>query len=262
MGVLRRKRMYEQQRDQLAGQAFNVEQTNFAIDSVKDTLTTVQAMKTASKTLKKEVKKVDLSQIEDLQDDLADMMEDVNDVQDVLGQSYGIGDDIDDADLDAELDVDDVRIFLQNLENDDKSTPQRVTAASGITPEDAQHGVGEASPSGPLSDCCQWVFECAGQGASSCHGVLTRCTRPACPARPARAAPRCATHVRSKFHRKRSRDSRCATPAPAFAESASDLTRAGWRPSQAPLLFGLGLTAAPARAGRSSVANCDFSVAR
>ena len=57
MGVLRRKRMYEQQRDQLAGQAFNVEQTNFAIDSVKDTLTTVQAMKTASKTLKKEVKK-------------------------------------------------------------------------------------------------------------------------------------------------------------------------------------------------------------
>ena len=55
--------------------------------------------------MKKEVKKVDLSQIEDLQDDLADMMEDVNDVQDVLGQSYGIGDDIDDADLDAELDA-------------------------------------------------------------------------------------------------------------------------------------------------------------
>ena len=82
-----------------------MEQTNFAIDSVKDTLTTVQAMKTASKTLKKEVKKVDLSQIEDFQDDLADMMEDVNDVQDVLGQSYGIGDDIDDADLDAELDA-------------------------------------------------------------------------------------------------------------------------------------------------------------
>ena len=144
MGVLKRKRMYEQQRDQLAGQAFNVEQTSFAIESVKDTLETVQAMKTASKTLKKEVKKVDLSQIEDLQDDLADMMEvrgrcpspspasrrsrvsyssdspmawgsrlithlipaqDMNDVQDVMGQSYGIGDDIDDADLDAELDA-------------------------------------------------------------------------------------------------------------------------------------------------------------
>ena len=45
MAVLKRKRMYENQRDQLAGQAFNVEQTNFAIESVKDTLTTVDAMK-------------------------------------------------------------------------------------------------------------------------------------------------------------------------------------------------------------------------
>merc|ERR1719420_1679384 len=51
MAVLKRKRMYENQRDQLAGQAFNVEQTNFAIESVKDTLTTVDAMKAASKTL-------------------------------------------------------------------------------------------------------------------------------------------------------------------------------------------------------------------
>lgn len=66
MAVLRRKRMYEQQRDQLAGQAFNIEQTNFTIDSVKDTITTVDAMKAASKTLKTEFKKVDIDKIEDL----------------------------------------------------------------------------------------------------------------------------------------------------------------------------------------------------
>jgi hypothetical protein len=33
--VLKRKKMYEQQRDQLAAQSFNVDQTNFALDSVK-----------------------------------------------------------------------------------------------------------------------------------------------------------------------------------------------------------------------------------
>ena len=97
MAVLKRKKMYEAQRDQLAGQAFNVEQTSFAIDSVKDTLTTVDAMKAASKTLKTEFKKVDIDQIEDVQDDLADMMEDMNEVQDALGRSYGIGDDVDEA---------------------------------------------------------------------------------------------------------------------------------------------------------------------
>ena len=41
MAVLKRKKMYEQQRDQMAGQAFNIEQTSFAIDSIKDTHATV-----------------------------------------------------------------------------------------------------------------------------------------------------------------------------------------------------------------------------
>lgn len=41
MECLKRKKMYEQQRDQVAGQQFNIEQTSFAIDSIKDTATTV-----------------------------------------------------------------------------------------------------------------------------------------------------------------------------------------------------------------------------
>jgi charged multivesicular body protein 5 len=56
--------MYEKQRDQLAGQAFNVEQTSFAIDSVKDTQTTIAAMKAASVTLKSEAKKIKIDDIE------------------------------------------------------------------------------------------------------------------------------------------------------------------------------------------------------
>lgn len=43
MECLKRKKMYEQQRDQMAGQQFNIEQTTFAIDSIKDTATTVGA---------------------------------------------------------------------------------------------------------------------------------------------------------------------------------------------------------------------------
>ena len=71
LATLQRKKMYQAQRDQLAGQAFNVEQTAFAIDSVQDTQTTVFAMKAASKVLKAEQKKINLSEIEDMQDDLA-----------------------------------------------------------------------------------------------------------------------------------------------------------------------------------------------
>ena len=58
--TLKRKKMYEQQRDQMAGQAFNVEQTAFAIETVKDTQTTVFAMKAAAQALKVENQKIDI----------------------------------------------------------------------------------------------------------------------------------------------------------------------------------------------------------
>ena len=135
MAVLKRKKMYEAQRDQLAGQAFNVEQTSFAIDSVKDTLTTVDAMKAASKTLKTEFKKVDIDQIEDVQDDLADMMEDMNEVQDALGRSYGIGDDVDEADLDAELACLDDELGMDELGLEDSTPAYLQPADPGALPE-------------------------------------------------------------------------------------------------------------------------------
>lgn len=62
--------MYESQRDQLAGQQFNLDQTSFAIETVKNTQVTVAAMKDATKTLKMEQKKISLAELEDMQDDM------------------------------------------------------------------------------------------------------------------------------------------------------------------------------------------------
>ena len=64
------QRMYEAQRDNLANQQFNIDQTNFAITSIKDTQTTVMAMKAAAKTLKVEQKKIDLNDLENMQDEM------------------------------------------------------------------------------------------------------------------------------------------------------------------------------------------------
>lgn len=103
LDTLKRKRMYENQRDQLANQAFNVDQTAFAIETVKSTQSTVVAMQAAAKTLKKENKKINLSEIEDMQDDMEDMLEDVGEISDILGRSYGTPEGLDEADLEAEL---------------------------------------------------------------------------------------------------------------------------------------------------------------
>jgi len=103
MEVLKRKRMYEQQRDQMAGQAFNVESTAFALESIKDTQTTVAAMKLGAKQLKAENKKLNINEIENMQDDMTDLMEDMNEITDVLGRSYNTPEGLEDADLEAEL---------------------------------------------------------------------------------------------------------------------------------------------------------------
>jgi charged multivesicular body protein 5 len=103
MEVLKRKRMYENQRDQMANQQFNIDQTAFAIDSIKDAQTTVAAMKDAAKTLKKENKKLNLNDIDNMQDEIEDMLEDVGEISEILGRSYGMPDGVEEEDLDAEL---------------------------------------------------------------------------------------------------------------------------------------------------------------
>lgn len=105
MRILKQKRTYEGQLENLRQQSFNMEQANYATQTLKDTKTTVDAMKLGVKEMKKEYKKVNLDQIEDLQDDLSDMLEMTDEVQEVLGRSYNVGEDVDEADLEAELEA-------------------------------------------------------------------------------------------------------------------------------------------------------------
>ncbi len=62
--VLKQKKQYEQQADGLRNQAFNMEQTNYATQSLKDTKTTVNAMKQGVKEMKREFKNVNIDKIE------------------------------------------------------------------------------------------------------------------------------------------------------------------------------------------------------
>jgi len=75
--ILKRKRMYEQQRDVAAGQQFNIDQTAFSLESSKATVETVAAMKQANRELKTVMKRdLDIDAVDDLADDMAELMED------------------------------------------------------------------------------------------------------------------------------------------------------------------------------------------
>merc|ERR1711994_430171 len=102
--LLKQKKQYESQAESMRNQSFNMEQTLMATQTLKDTKTTVNAMKLGVKEMKKEFKNVNIEQIEDMQDELADMLEDANEVQEVMGRAYGMPE-IDEDDLEAELDA-------------------------------------------------------------------------------------------------------------------------------------------------------------
>ena len=102
--ALERRKQYESQRDKMSSQQFNIERTAFAIEQVQDTQQAVAAMQAATETLKIETGKIDLDEIEDMQDDLADLLEDQDEIQDILAEVWATPDGaLDEDDLEAEL---------------------------------------------------------------------------------------------------------------------------------------------------------------
>ncbi|KAL1965036.1 hypothetical protein VTN77DRAFT_6096 [Rasamsonia byssochlamydoides] len=103
--VLQRRKQYEAQREQLAQQSWNMEQAGMMQDNLKNVMTTVDAMKTTTKTLKKQYGKIDIDKIERMQDEMADLMEIGNEINETISRAYDIPEDVDEAELDAELEA-------------------------------------------------------------------------------------------------------------------------------------------------------------
>lgn len=103
--MLKQKRLYEGQLAQLQQQSYNMEQATMTTENLRNTMATVDAMQTANKEMKKTYGKIDLDKIERIQDDMEDLMESANEVQETMGRSYGVPDEIDESDLQAELDA-------------------------------------------------------------------------------------------------------------------------------------------------------------
>lgn len=132
---------YENQVENLRNQSFNMEQANFAAQTLKDTHATVAAMKDGMKSMKKEFKKINIEEIEDIQDDMADMLEQADEVQEAMGRSYGMPE-IDDDELQAELDalgdeiaLDDDTSYLDDVVKA-PAAPDKEPGADSVTNKD------------------------------------------------------------------------------------------------------------------------------
>ncbi|EMD40927.1 hypothetical protein CERSUDRAFT_80580 [Gelatoporia subvermispora B] len=103
--TLKQKRMYENQLAQLTQQTFNMESAALATENLRNTMATVDAMKQANKELRKQYGKIDIDKIENMHYDMEDLLEQANEIQESLARSYAVPDELDEADLQAELDA-------------------------------------------------------------------------------------------------------------------------------------------------------------
>ena len=88
--VLRRRKMYDAQLNNVMSQQFNIDQVAFTTETITSTIDTMNALKAATAVQQQEMKKLNMDQLEDLFDDLADMMADQEEIQEVMGRSYQV----------------------------------------------------------------------------------------------------------------------------------------------------------------------------
>lgn len=130
MEVLKRKKMYENQRDMVAGQQFNIDQASFGIESAKANVQTIAAMKGANQQLKQTLKQdLNVDDVYDLAEDMAELMDDFNEINEALASNYATPDDIDEADLDAELELLEDEMFEEEALAED-ATPSYLQTTS------------------------------------------------------------------------------------------------------------------------------------
>jgi len=149
--ILQRKKMFDSQSDQFRTQSFNMEQATMALQTAKDTQVVMAGMKAGVKEMKKEFKKINVDQIEDLQDELADILDVSEDVQEALSRSYNMPD-VDEDELEAELDALGDELALDEdtsyLDEAVKNTPSAPTGVEDKEKKDRSGGGAEVDEFG------------------------------------------------------------------------------------------------------------------
>ncbi|KAG6440200.1 Snf7 family protein [Babesia bovis T2Bo] len=101
--ILRRRQVYETQRDQLLGAQLAVDNCNHIYSQVQTAAQIHNALSASLKATKKQLKKTNFDDLERLQEDMEDLQDYTEDINDALIRPDLVGSQIDDAELEFEL---------------------------------------------------------------------------------------------------------------------------------------------------------------
>jgi charged multivesicular body protein 5 len=119
--LLSQKRLFQMQRQKLAGQSMNLFQMEMASSSLADATDTLEAMKLAKKQLQKNISKANPEMAEVLGEEVSELVSDAWEVQELLGRSYAVDDGaqlVDEFELEEELKMLEETSGIDGSEND------------------------------------------------------------------------------------------------------------------------------------------------
>jgi len=100
--ALKRKKMLEQQRNQLMGTQFNLEAMAFQQENLETTVQTVGAMKAGTEAMREQMGAIDIDALAEAQDDMADLMMDMEEINEMMSRNYTL-EGMDEGALDEEF---------------------------------------------------------------------------------------------------------------------------------------------------------------
>lgn len=101
--ALKRKKMYEQQRENLRGARFNLESQVLAIENANVNKETIDAMRTGAAAMKSIHGELNIDKVENAMDDVREQMDLANEITAAISQPLGMDMGLDLDELDAEL---------------------------------------------------------------------------------------------------------------------------------------------------------------
>lgn len=100
---LKKKKLYEQQIEQLQNQQLKLEEQVITLEGSKTTAETFTALKSGAGAMKQLHKETNIDEVDKVMDDINEQTEKMRQVQDALGQPVGYAADLDEDELEEEL---------------------------------------------------------------------------------------------------------------------------------------------------------------
>merc|ERR1712113_462607 len=103
LNALKKKKRYEKQLQQIDGTLTTLEQQREALEGANTNTAVLQTMSEASKSLKKAHDNMNVDEVHDMMDDIAEQQDVAKEISEAISNPVAFGQEFDDDDLEAEL---------------------------------------------------------------------------------------------------------------------------------------------------------------